>query len=250
MTYIKKPMTLNTITRVVIGVQARSTSKRFPGKVFEDICGKPMLQWVLDAAKDSAMYMSRPNLSRSVVCDVCLLIPSGDKIRDNFNRRVHIIEGPENDVLSRYRQCTDFFTADYVVRITGDCPMIPPPVITKAINVAVINGYDYVSNVDERLRLSFDGMDVEVISRRLIDYLDENIKDAHHREHVTTFVRTKDLPTDFTTAHIVGYLDLSGQKLSVDTPEDLERVRFHKQKVIDALRLSEEISGEKSTHRF
>lgn len=209
-----------------------------------------MTQWVVDSAKESAHYLSRPNLSRSIEVSVGLLMPEGDTARSAFYRQVQIIEGSENDVLSRYKKCADFFKSDYVVRLTGDCPLIPPPVITKAINTAVINGFDYVSNVDERLRVSFDGMDVEVMSLRLLNWLDENVKDPLHREHVTTFARSNDLPREFRTAHIIGYMDLSGLMLSVNTEEDLETVRRHKQRVIDAIRRSEEISGAKAHFRF
>ena len=237
-------------TRVTIGIQARSTSTRFPNKIMADICGKPMLQWIVEAAKESAKYLSKPNMSRGISASVCLLIPTNDPIRQVFHKSVQILCGSENDVLSRYTQCAEFFDSDYMVRVTGDCPMLPAHVITKCINVAVINGYDYVSNVDERLRLSFDGMDCEVISRRLLTYLKENVTSDYDKEHVTTYVRSDHLPAMFKTAHVIGYHDLSTLKLSVDTEDDLERVRFHKQRVIDALKMAEVISGEKSAHRF
>ena len=136
------------------------------------------------------------------------------------------------------------------MRITGDCPLIPPPVIVKAINVAVKNQLDYVSNVDERLRVSFDGMDCEVFSRNLLEYTYAKASDKSDLEHVTTFMRKPGLPKEFRVAHIIGYVDLSGTKLSVDTEEDLERVRKHKAKILDALNLAGVLSGEKAVHRF
>jgi spore coat polysaccharide biosynthesis protein SpsF len=114
----------------------------------------------------------------------------------------------------------------------------------------VKNSVDYVSNVDERLRVSFDGMDCEVISRNLLDYVHFNATSKSDREHVTTFIRKPDLSRDFSIAHIVGYVDLAGLKLSVDTDEDLERVRAQKSKIIDALKKAEVLSGTRSTHRF
>jgi len=211
-----------------------------------------MLEWVIDAARESAGYISRPNTSRHINANVYLLIPAGDKIKDEpaFNKKAQIIEGSEFDVLSRYKSLLDVSGADYVIRITGDCPLIPAPVITKALNVAMINRFDYVSNVDERLRLSFDGMDCEIMSARLLKYINEHAWTSSDREHVTTFVRSKDCPKNFSSAHIVGYLDLSSLKLSVDTEEDLENVRKQKSRVLEALRLSREISGIQATHRF
>lgn len=209
-----------------------------------------MLEWVIEAAKESANYLSRPNMPRLISTSVYLLIPEGDKIGPAFHNKAQMVDGPEFDVLARYKKLLDLTTADYVVRITGDCALIPPPVITKAVNVAVFNGIDYVSNVDQRLRLSFDGMDVEVMSARLLNYMAEKAWTKEDREHVTTFARGPKMPKEFKTAHIIGYLDMSGLKLSVDTPEDLENVIRHKARVLEALKISKEISGDGSTHRF
>lgn len=189
-------------------------------------------------------------MSRIIDTSVYLLIPDGDKIKEKFTHKAQMIEGPEFDVLARYEKLLDLTSADYVVRVTGDCPLIPPPVITKAINVAVINGYDYVSNVDERLRLSFDGMDCEVISARLLKHMAKHAWTPQEREHVTLYARSFRCPKEFKTAHIVGYLDFSGLKLSVDTPEDLEAVRSQKSKVIEALKMAESLSGPRNFHRF
>jgi spore coat polysaccharide biosynthesis protein SpsF (cytidylyltransferase family) len=238
------------LKRVAIGIQARSTSERLPSKVFADVCGKPMLKWVIDAAKDAAGYLNRPGPSKNIEVSVTLLIPTGDPIKAAFGDNVRIIEGDEHDVLSRYQKLAEYHNADYVVRITGDCPLIPPPVITKAVHVAVKNRVDYVSNVDERLRVSFDGMDCEVISRSLLEFAHVNATSKADREHVTTFMRRVGLPAYFTTAHIIGYVDLAGFKLSVDTEEDLERVRAHKAKILDALNTAEVLSGSRSLHRF
>jgi len=216
----------------------------------KDLCGKPMLEWVVESAQKSASYLSRPNKSRNLEVSVALLIPFSDPIKNHFYNKVQIIEGDEFDVLSRYKQCLDFFDADYVVRCTGDCPMIPSTIITKCINSATIGGHDYLSNVDERLRLSFDGMDCEVISARLLTHISEEATTPFDKEHVTTFVRRDELSKKYSTAHVIGYHDLSGLKLSVDTEDDFDRVEHHMQRVIDAVKMAEVLSGERATYRF
>jgi len=209
-----------------------------------------MLEWVIDAARESATYLSRPNTSRLIDASVFVLIPTGDKIGSLFFNKAQMIDGPEHDVLARYKKLLDLTKVDYVVRITGDCPLIPPPVISNAVITAISNNLDYVSNVDERLRLSFDGMDCEVISARLLNYMAGHAWSKSDREHVTKYARSESLPKEFKTAHIVGYLDLSGLKLSVDTQEDLDSVRLQKAKVLEAIRLAKELSGENSVRRF
>jgi spore coat polysaccharide biosynthesis protein SpsF (cytidylyltransferase family) len=146
---------------------------------------------------------------REELVKVALLIPTGDPIGKDFDR-VPVFEGDENDVLSRYAGAAEEFRASHLVRVTGDCPLLRPFVISKAISLGVQANYSYLSNVDERCRTSPDGQDVEFMSRDMLDWLNKTASTAFHREHVTTFAR-EDPPR--------------WAKRSVDTQEDLETVR-------------------------
>lgn len=234
---------------VWIGIQARSTSERFPRKVFELIGNKPMLQHVIDAAEKCASYMNRYEHSNMANVQVAVLIPEGDEIKQTFGQRAMLIEGPENDVLTRYYRLAEEKGADYVVRITADCPLIPPYVISKTIKLALHNGYDYVSNVDEKYRTAPDGMDCEVISRQMLAYAHAKATAQSDREHVTTFIR-REPPTWAKMGAVIGFLDLSGVKMSVDTVEDLERVRTMYNRLFRSLSLAETAYGRAHAHRF
>lgn len=236
-------------TSVLIAIQARSTSKRFPRKVFELIGGKPLLNHVIDSCDRAAKYMNNHMHSTRIMVKVALLIPFGDDIGPAFRGRAMIHEGPEHDVLARYASAVERFDADYIVRVTGDCPLIPSYLITKHIKTAKIGGYSYVSNVDEEARTAADGTDCEVISRDLMAWLSENAKDPKDREHVTTLAR-RSPPEWAKIAHVIGHLDLSSLKLSVDTPEDLERVREAYERVKTAQANAERLHGKASVHRF
>jgi spore coat polysaccharide biosynthesis protein SpsF len=103
----------------------------------------------------------------------------------------------ENDVLGRFREVAVRENADVVVRLTSDCPLLSPWVIDDAIArfISISEGDGlYYSNRD-RLQ---DGFDVQVLHKDLLN--DEEFTD---KEHVVK----------------------PPLKLSVDTPEDLERVR-------------------------
>lgn len=213
------------IKRVSIGIQARSTSERFPRKVFELIGGKPMLLHVIGAADRCAFYMNRKSIEKQIEVNFFVLCPHGDEIAQAFNSKARVIEGDEFDVLSRYVSMMNLADADYVVRITGDCPLIPAELITKHIQIATINRYDYLSNVDPEYRTSIDGHDVEVVSRAAMDWLNQNAKEPFHREHVTTLLRTDKAPSYFKVGAVQNSLDQSNRMLSVNTMDDLERVR-------------------------
>lgn len=216
---------INTV-KVLIAIQARSNSSRFPQKIFQTIGKKMVLQHVIDQALSAKHYAERPNRKLTMKCEVAVLHPESDtQIPTLFRGKgATLISGSEGDVLSRYVKAQKITNADYIVRLTSDCPLILDFIISKHINTAVINSFDYVSNVDESCRLVFDGMDCEIMSKRALEWLDENAEMGPHREHVTTLIREK-RPQHLKHGFISSKLDSSNMKLSLDTPEDLERIR-------------------------
>lgn len=206
--------------KILIGIQARSGSTRLPRKAFEMISGRMMLDRVVEACKSAAGNLER----RGHKCTVAVLTPEGDPIVQEFKTRATIEQGPEHDVLKRYELAFNKYEPDLLVRVTGDCPLIPPPLISHLTELAITKGYDYMSNVDDRFRTSIDGADCEVISARLFDVLAEHARTPYDREHVTPFVRRS--PPEWAKLGIaLNHFDVSDIKLSVDTPEDLDRVR-------------------------
>ncbi len=208
--------------KVSIVIQARSTSTRFPGKIFEKIGTKSILQHVLDACYNSSDYINKFSHKHGIECGVAVAVPYKDKLIDSFSRNT-IIEGPEDDVLKRYVIAADALDSDFVVRITSDCPFVPPYIISKAINHAVNDSLDFITNADPRYRTSPDGHDCEVMSRRMLEWLNENATESFHKEHVTSLLQDKE-PIGFIIANLIGFADYSSIKLSVDTKEDLERM--------------------------
>jgi spore coat polysaccharide biosynthesis protein SpsF len=233
------------MAKVAICIQARSTSQRLPGKSLKLLDGKPLIQYAIDAAIRSSKYI---NGSRSEArCEVALLVPKGDQILTKTWPCVVII-GDERNVLERYVKACSQLSADYVVRITGDCCLLPSHVITKCINVAVNNQLDYVSNVDERFRTSVDGFDCEVISRRAMKWLAENAIHENELEHVTLALRTTKVK-GFTYGCVIDSLDFSETKLSVDTQEDFDRIEQEIKKVKQKEEMARSYYGPRSVYR-
>lgn len=233
---------------VVIGIQARTGSTRFPNKVLELIDGKTVLQHVIDACKASAQNLNKFSRSNNCTISTALLIPSGDKLLDMF-QSMSIQVGPEDDVLKRYVLACETFGADYMVRITSDCPLIPSPIITKLIKTGIMNNYDYASNVAEETRTAFDGKDCEFISKKALLWLDQNAVHADDRQHVTTLLR-REPPRWVKQGFITDYLDLSDLKLSVDTQEDLERVRQAYNRLKSKMDYAYMKYGKSNVHKF
>lgn len=219
---------------VIIGIQARSTSDRLPGKIHKIVGTKPILQWVIDACNEAVNYLQRETDRLGFKVRVCLLIPDGDGAKNIY--QVDTITGNENDVLSRYVAAQKKYEADYVVRVTGDCVLLPAHLVAKHVKSALIREADYTSNVIHRTFK--EGFDVEVISKRLLNYLDANAKTKEHREHVTTLIRSGPFPfkknfliwgveqTLPSVCHILNDYDDSRIKTSIDTQEELNLARI------------------------
>lgn len=198
-----------------------------------------MLDHVIEQAQSVAGHISR-KYTTNAHATIVILHPDGDQELVNAFKThpVTFLGGSETDVLQRFVKAQKLFNADFVVRLTSDCPMLLDFMISKCIFTAIYNHYDYVSNVEEECRMVADGFDVEVISRRAMEWLEQNAKSANDREHVTKKLRD-DRPPDLKQAFVSSKIDTSNLKLSVDTAEDLERVRefYHtRQFKLDAAR--------------
>lgn len=245
-------------TKISIGIQARSTSSRLPGKISRSVGSRTVLERVVDAADSCASYINRYSFSNRIHCGVYILVPEGDIIVDQLHmHRDKILEGDENDVLSRYVKLQKETNADFIVRVTADCPVIPHFLIYKGVNVAVKNGLDCVSNVadlKEEMRVSIDGHDIEVLSKRALAYLDQYAKGSD-REHVTSLLRKLPPPEDLRFGGLFGHVDFchpyfKNVKLSIDTEEDLKRVAEMHESLEEKISKYKSVYGKNSVYRF
>lgn len=196
-------------------VQARSGGVRFPGKVLSHIHGKIMLERVLE----------RCALAR--VAGVAVALHAEDStLIDLCQRRgwQHYAGEAECDVLRRYVNAAYVFTADPVVRVTADCPLIDYRVINQLLDLQAETGADYAcNNLHLPARDWPHGLDCEVITRRALMQANEEATSADDREHVTEYIRNSG---KFKCVHLPGTGGaFSNLRLTVDTPDDIEMIR-------------------------
>ena len=140
---------------------------------------------------------------------------------------VSTYRGDEFDVLGRYANAAETLDAEILVRLTADCPLMDPSLIDYAVDLFQANDYEYLSNAIE---LTFpDGLDIEVFSKPALLKAHREADRPFHREHVTPYMRSgvyDDIPTgDFRTGTFAAEADFSHLRWTVDTPEDLRRIR-------------------------
>ncbi|MBK3494836.1 glycosyltransferase family protein [Viridibacillus sp. YIM B01967] len=199
--------------KIVGIVQARMGSTRLPGKVMKEINGIPLLEYQIE------------RMQRSKLIDEIVIATTSDNndpiIQLCTKLNVSYFEGSEQDVLERYYNAAEQYDADLVVRMTSDCPLIDPEIIDSVIQYYCNNEYDYVSNTQTR---TFPrGMDTEVFSMNALRSAFFNANEAYEREHVTPHLY---LNSDKYTIgqYINSEKDISGFRLTVDTPEDFKLI--------------------------
>jgi spore coat polysaccharide biosynthesis protein SpsF (cytidylyltransferase family) len=200
-------------------------SERLPGKALLEIGGRTIIEHVIKSCFAAASFITRRS-EYMAYCETRLLVPKDDdELIAHMKDKIEIITGPENDVITRYIKAANSFRADYVVRITGDCLYIPAHNISRHIKRALKTKADYTNNILERVHP--EGWDTEVLSKRLLDYLDMRSTSGHDREHVTTLIRreldNEEFPKHFKVHNAKDQIDFSHVKTSIDTLEDYQR---------------------------
>ena len=194
-------------------VQARTGSTRLPGKVLEDLGGRPLLRFMLDRLADlrvDELVVATSTLARDdAVADVA----------HDAGRQV--VRGSESDVLDRFATALDAHPADHVIRLTADCPLADPVLVEAVLARHLDRGADYTSNVFPR---TFPrGLDCEVMTAAALRTAHAEAADAVEREHVTPFLYRR--PERFQLANMRNDVALGRESWTVDTRADLEFVR-------------------------
>lgn len=165
--------------KIIVVTQARIGSTRLPCKVLKQIGNQTML----------SLHLNR--LKKATLIDQIVVATTHeegiDQIIEVANKcEINYYQGSTNDVLDRYYQVAKLYQADYIVRVTSDCPLIDPDLIDHLVSFTIKHQVDYCSNV---LIEDFpDGQDIEVMKFSALEKSWLECKDEFEREHVTTYI--------------------------------------------------------------
>jgi spore coat polysaccharide biosynthesis protein SpsF len=194
-------------------IQARTGSTRLPGKVLQELGGRPLLRFMLDRLADlrvDELVIATSTLDRD------------DAVEDVARAAgLAVVRGSEADVLDRFATALDAHPADHVIRLTADCPLADPVLVEAVIARHLDRGADYTSNVFPR---TFPrGLDCEVMTAAALRAAHAEARDAAEREHVTPFLYRH--PERFALANLRNDVPLGREGWTVDTADDLAFVR-------------------------
>lgn len=197
-------------------LQARVSSTRLPGKVLKLILDKLMLSLQIERIRrcrriEQLLIATSRDTSDNVIESLCK------------DMQIPCFRGSLDDALDRFYRDALVYNPDYIVRLTGDCPLIDPQVIDDVVGFCITGNYDYASNTIEP---TFpDGLDIEVFKFLALDTAWKEAFLPSHREHVTPFIHQN--PKRFKIGHYKSKINLSHLRwtVTVDEPEDFELVR-------------------------
>lgn len=206
------------VKRIVTVIQARMAASRLPGKVLEDLAGRPVLAWVVARARRSEW------VSETVVATTD---EAADDAVADFCRKASIpcFRGSMHDVLDRYYQASRQFEAEVVLRLTADCPFIDPAEIDRLLQafLSADPPLDFAANRLPTQRTLPIGLDAEVCTFTALETAWREARQPYQREHVMPFFYEN--TARFNTLHLTHDPDYGHYRWTVDTPEDLELVR-------------------------
>lgn len=204
--------------RTILVTQARSGSSRLPGKVLKEVGGKSLLQIHLERLK-KCTRLSEIIVATTLEKEDAVIYYKALKWGFDSYR------GSESDVLDRFYQAVKNKKADWIVRVTSDCPLIDPDLVDDVIRFVQENDVDYGSNgLVEHFP---DGQDVEVFKFSALKKAWENASLLSEREHVTPYIRNNSGNKGADLFSIISYpcdQDFSKIRMTVDEPKDFDLI--------------------------
>ena len=211
--------------KTVLVTQARIGSKRLPGKVLKEVNGTSLLQIHLDRLKKCAK-IAKIIVATTVKEEDTIIYNNAIEWGYNASR------GSELNVLDRFYEAVKDENADWVVRVTSDCPLLDSKLVDDVIVFAQNHDYDYVSN--GLIEHFPDGQDVEVFKFTALKIAWEKAELKSELEHVTPYIRNNANGKGDNLFSAINYAceqDFSHIRMTVDEPRDFDLIEHLIQKL-------------------
>lgn len=118
-------------------ITARLKSTRLPKKLLLDVNGKPLIERVIDRAKEVK------GLNNIILCTSTN--PQDRPLTDiSIKNKIPYYLGSEEDVLDRLNRAAAFYNLDYFLSITGENPFFSISHANKAVDEIRNNEYDFI----------------------------------------------------------------------------------------------------------
>ena len=130
---------------LVLIIQARINSTRFPNKVMSDLSGAPLIERILQRVKKVKKIGK-------------IIIATTKRKEDNIlveiakSNKVEIFRGSENDLVDRYYQAVKGKNVGHILRLPADNPIPDPLEYNRLISYHLKTDNDFSSNICNFMR--------------------------------------------------------------------------------------------------
>lgn len=195
-------------------VQARMSSRRYPGKVLAPFRGEPLIRHIIRAVGKVLPY--------SDLVVVTSLHPTDEPLARYLESiGVQVFRGPLDNVLQRFLLCLSDYPCEWVLRINGDSPLLWPELIQLFVSRSRNFSGDLLTTISPR---TFPrGQNAELIRTEALVRIGKEAQAPEDVEHVTPFLYR--YPDRFRIENVEsGNAALAKVGMAVDTMEDLQRL--------------------------
>ena len=203
---------------VTATIQARTRSSRLPGKVLMEICGKPLLELLVERLKHSRL------IDKIVIATSDH--PQDTPIAELAERlKIGCFRGSEDDVLGRVVGALKEFKVDIHAEFQGDNVMPDPMLIDSVIGYYIKHSdqYDYVTN---GLKTTYPpGQEVAVYPASVLIEAERDWQRELAREHVGIHVYKRTEKFRVKNLEAPPWHHYPNYHLEVDTGEDFNVIR-------------------------
>ena len=149
-----------------------------------DLCGKTVLSHVVgrvqacEAIDQVVVATTDQAIDKEIVAEAQKL-------------GVGVYCGSENDVLERYYRAAKSFSAEIITRVTADCPLFDPVVLSCMLvefKRILSTGFVKVYLSNTRVRTYPRGLDVEIFNFAALEKANQRARLGFEREHVTQYM--------------------------------------------------------------
>lgn len=194
--------------KVVIGIQARMSSKRLPGKALMPISETTILGATIQrciASKLKTYILTSWNDEDNLI------------VKESKNYNISgILRGSLNNVLSRYQMLAEQTGAEYIIRVTADNPFTDTLGVINLANSIIKKNYLYVTHRKKELPIGYHS---ELFNSGEL-YKSYNNNELAE-EHVTYSIK-RNVENSFAKCltYTFNEKDLENLKCSIDEKED------------------------------
>jgi len=164
---------------LVLIIQARMNSERFPNKVVSDLSGSPLIERILQRVKNvKKIGKIIVEKTKKKEDDILVKIAKSNK--------VEVFRGSENDLVDRYYQAIRGKNVSHILRLPADNPIPDPTEYNRLINYHLKTNNDFSSNICNFMKNGYpDGFGVEIFTANSLKRIWRNEKRKKFREHIT-----------------------------------------------------------------